>query len=256
MLDFMKANLVVTEIITACHVNKLTSEAIHNDRSSHGVVFFESGERVYDFSDGKSLYPKINQILYLPKGSTYRVDTNDENRSCYAINFQLIDDSVYEPFVFKPKNFQLFFDCFKNAERAWRQRNIAFEMSCKADLYTILCNMQKEFNNKYMSSSKRGIIEPALTYIHQNYMSEAINACNLSEMCGISYEYFRQLFQNYYGCSPIKYINNLRLSRAKGLLQSGMYSVSEVAYQSGFTSLSHFSRFFKAGTGVLPSEYT
>ena len=63
-------------------------------------------------------------------------------------------------------------------------------------------------------------------------------------------------FEKLYGVTPIKYINALKLSRAKELLSSGMYSVSEAAYHSGFSDVSHFSRFFKEHVGVLPGEYT
>ena len=82
-----------------------------------------------------------------------------------------------------------------------------------------------------------------------------ISAEKLSELCGVSYEYFRRTFHRFYNCSPVKYINNLKLTRAKELLKSGMYTVSETAILSGFSDLSHFSRFFKANVGVLPSDY-
>ena len=71
----------------------------------------------------------------------------------------------------------------------------------------------------------------------------------------VLYNFNYQLFKKFYGVTPIKYINQLKLKRAKELLYSGMYSVSEAAYHSGFSDLSHFCRFFKKNIGVLPSEY-
>ena len=53
----------------------------------------------------------------------------------------------------------------------------------------------------------------------------------------------------------MKYINDLKLKRAKELLISGLYSVSEAAVQAGFSDLSYFSRFFKENVGVSPNEY-
>ena len=82
-----------------------------------------------------------------------------------------------------------------------------------------------------------------------------LTMAELAQMCGVSETYFRRIFLNAKGCSPIDYINNLKLSRAKELLGSGMYSISEVAEQSGFHDESYFSRFFKKQTGVAPSKY-
>jgi AraC-like DNA-binding protein len=48
----------------------------------------------------------------------------------------------------------------------------------------------------------------------------------------------------------------MRLERASRLLREGKHSVSEVAYQVGFESLSYFSKSFQEEFGTSPSEYT
>lgn len=62
------------------------------------------------------------------------------------------------------------------------------------------------------------------------------------------------LFGSFFGVSPIKYINALKLARAEELLSSQMYSVTEAAQMSGYTDMSHFSREFKKHTGMSPTE--
>ena len=52
-----------------------------------------------------------------------------------------------------------------------------------------------------------------------------------------------------------KYINDLKISHAKELLASGMYSVTEAALQSGYADLSHFSREFKKTVGISPKKF-
>lgn len=86
-------------------------------------------------------------------------------------------------------------------------------------------------------------------------MSENINIQELAKMCGITPEYFRRIFKSFYGVSPVNYINNMKITRARELLESQMYSVTETAQMSGYSELSYFSREFKRILGICPSEY-
>ncbi len=56
-----------------------------------------------------------------------------------------------------------------------------------------------------------------------------------------------------YGVSPMKFIYNLRLSRAARLLELNYGRVKEVAYETGFSSLSYFSKCYKDKYGVPPT---
>ena len=55
--------------------------------------------------------------------------------------------------------------------------------------------------------------------------------------------------------SPIQYVIDLRIDFASHLLQSRLYTISEVATKSGFTDPKYFSRVFKARFGLTPKEY-
>ena len=76
-----------------------------------------------------------------------------------------------------------------------------------------------------------------------------------AKLCGISETYFRTLFKKVVGVSPLKYINDRKISRAKELISSKMYSIREVAQLAGFHDEAYFSREFKKATGVCPSKY-
>jgi AraC-like DNA-binding protein len=86
--------------------------------------------------------------------------------------------------------------------------------------------------------------------LHTNKTSEAI-ATDL----GVSYSWFRKAFKENIGISPAQYQLQLKLSKAKELLTNTDDSISEIAYQLGFDSVSHFSLFFKTKEGVTASEF-
>lgn len=67
--------------------------------------------------------------------------------------------------------------------------------------------------------------------------------------------YFRKCFESAYGVSPIRYLHNFRISKAKAILRSDFDSVEQVATSVGYNSIYHFSKMFRQYTGQSPSEY-
>jgi AraC-like DNA-binding protein len=55
--------------------------------------------------------------------------------------------------------------------------------------------------------------------------------------------------------APANYIRNIRLQKAKELLETSDLTVSEVAYKSGFQTINHFTKIFKEEYGIPPSVY-
>lgn len=254
MKKFITTNHNVSEIILACLVPVGAGEPIHKNRLSHGIAFNYSGEKIYRFHNGPSFTVKQNDFIYLPKGSNYTVETNIPGET-YCINFLLSQNESFDPFIFHIRNENEVIQSYQTAEKAWRRKKYGFQFLCKSELYKILYQLQRNFFTPYTPNSKLSLLAPAITYIHNNYASDEISVEKLSELCSMSYEYFRQLFHIYYNCSPIKYINTLKLNRAKELLSSGLYSVKEAAQQSGFFEMSYFSRFFRKNVGISPLQY-
>ena len=255
MTDFMKYNFDISKILVACFVPKGNGKANHKDRPSHGLALHLDGKKEYFFSDGRKLSVEKGDIIYLPKDSTYFVKSSLPGE-CYAINFHTSNEISFPPFVFSVKSISKYIDHFSTARRIWDIKSIGYEMRCKALLYSIISEMQAEFSEKYQPKSKYKIIEPAVNFINENFSKELLNISKLSSMCDITPEYFRKIFKEHFGDSPIAYINKMKLLRAKELILSGMYSLGEVCELSGYSDFSHFSREFKKATGYPPSEYS
>lgn len=254
MQNFMNYNFDIESIALACYVGAGSGTPVHKNRPSHGIVFHTGGVREYTFDENNTITVLENDILYLPKGANYTVKTQGEG-GCYAINFQFFSSPSFEPFKFKIKNHKGFGDLFRNAEQVWRKKSLGFEVKCKSLLYNILYELIKEYEIGYIPSTKTRLIKPAIDYIFTEYTNDNIEVSCLAKLCNMSESYFRRIFLKNYGISPIKYINKLKVERAKELLVSGLYTVSEVAELSGFHDESYFSREFKKHFNIAPSEY-
>lgn len=98
-----------------------------------------------------------------------------------------------------------------------------------------------------------GPVDQARLFMHQNY-SESIQLRQLSEVSHMSASHFRRRFKQSFGISPIRYLQSLRVDRAKGLIKQNV-SMTHVAYQTGFYDQSHFNKYFKWLTGMAPGQY-
>ncbi len=254
MKPFEDSDFNIGNIVLACHVGKGLGARTHHDRPSHGLALHISGRRRYIFQTGDVLTVAPYDLIYLPKGSDYEVLT-EEPGECYAVNFEISSEETYAPFVCRVKNASGMLDLFKNAKTSWETKKEGYLLKCKADLYSIIYLMTEERSLQYTSKDKRELILPAVSCIHENYMRENLSIAALSAACSITPEYFRSIFKGIYGVSPKSYITGLKIERAKELLASGMYSVTDTALLSGYSDLSHFSREFKKATGEAPGNY-
>lgn len=252
MNKFFGYNFNIDKIILACYVPKGAGDAVHTNRASHGLALHVSGKRKYVFESENTLYTEKNDIIFMPEHSNYIVETESPG-ACYAINFKIPEEIVFEPFVLNIGDAVT--DKFKHAEKAFRLKESGHEMQCKASLYSIICSMLGEHEKKYVPKSTEKIIEPAIKYIHENYASENISVEYLAKICGISTVYLRNIFLKCKNTTPIKYINHLKLARAKELIVSGYYSISQIIELSGFGDESYFCRYFKKMTGMTTTEY-
>lgn len=98
------------------------------------------------------------------------------------------------------------------------------------------------------------ILAPALHRITNRYY-EAFSIQELAADCNLSETHFRRLFHQAMGCSPLQYLNQVRLRMAGAMLRSTRLAVSQVAGEVGFSSLSSFNRMFQQSYGASPRAW-
>lgn len=94
----------------------------------------------------------------------------------------------------------------------------------------------------------------AVAYIEDHY-PYSISVNDIATAVSIDRTYLYKLFKSHFGISPIKALNERRLTRAKELLDTSDITVSEIALSTGFYDLSHFNRVFSSKFGMTPGQY-
>ncbi len=93
------------------------------------------------------------------------------------------------------------------------------------------------------------------SYVRQHYNRE-ISLQELAEKeLFMNQDYLSHLFARKKGIGFAAYVKQVRMERARELLQQEQYSVTEVASMSGYNDTSQFIRFFKQETGMTPKKY-
>ena len=97
-------------------------------------------------------------------------------------------------------------------------------------------------------------IQCALDFIHTHYQND-ISFEQIAHSACLSPCYFCRLFRREMGISCSQYLNLFRITQAKQRLGSTDLSISQICFEVGFNSLTHFERVFKQNEGGTPSKY-
>lgn len=106
----------------------------------------------------------------------------------------------------------------------------------------------------FESVNKKYVVEQIVSYFDDHY-AEKISLDQIAENMYLSPYYISRIFKSEIGDTPIHYLINIRLKKAKELLESGWSgSVQEAAQRVGYDDVYHFSKLFKKRYGAPPSQ--
>ncbi len=125
----------------------------------------------------------------------------------------------------------------------------------KGDRTNILLNQETHSSTKRPKFQKdHPNIEKAKKYIEENF-SNNFSLDDLAKEACLSKFHFCRVFKKNERMSFNKYLNIMRISKAKNLLKNHLLSISEICYLSGFNDLTYFGRVFKKLEYASPSAY-
>ena len=250
-----------TNILFDLSINKINAVfSIYNEKNAGtkrknrpcwAIVLKYEGETIYT-CNGKKYISNLENMVILPKGSTYEWICTKPGRY-YTIEFES-DISCDTIFSFKIENGEKILQLYKETEYKRTLKQEIYKLETLRNVYSILLLVLQASQQKYTSTKKQEKIAPAVEYISNNYYLSIKND-DLAAHVGLSTIYFRKLFTEIFGTSPISYVHKLRIRKAKEMLKSDHKSLSEIAIALGYANISDFSKMFKKITGLSPSNY-
>lgn len=98
------------------------------------------------------------------------------------------------------------------------------------------------------------IVEYATKYMLEHYMDN-IDMTVFSQDLGFSSAYLTKVFNKYKGCTPGKFLTDIRINQAKQLLRNSDLPIRQIGEKVGYPDQFHFSKTFRKVTGYSPSTF-
>jgi AraC-like DNA-binding protein len=193
------------------------------------------------------LIVETGELTFFPAGTCYTSEYSREGTETKIVQFDLMQGEL-PTYLSAPRKIAL------PDAGEWMDRFFipvqAHPFYYLSEIYAFLQRIEEQ-ETRLPAKFRR--LQPAMAEL-EAYLTGNDRVGHYAALCGMSEAGFRRLFREYIGCSPVEYRNTLRLERARTLLQSGEYNVSEAAEQVGFANLSFFIRLYKKKFGYTPKK--
>lgn len=246
---FFEKEMLSCNILEVIKLNQKNINIFNTGRNFNALSFRTRSDTLLK-TDKSEYYLKDNCVSYVPSRLNYRRISNADELT--VIHFDTTDYRAEDIEFFMPENPEIFSELFEKIWDLWNKKETGYKYKCNAIFYMILAEC---YSQNFKSEIENSKLKNSIDYISKNYKNKNLSINDIAKQSYISEVYFRKLFKKEYGISPKKYIINLRIQAAAGLISTGYYSLQEVADMCGYTDYKHFSVEFKKNVGVSPSKY-
>ncbi len=252
---------------------RLCDEKNYHSHDHIEMAFILSGRGRYRIDD--QVYPVEEGDLIIFNPGTYHQALTDGKGKPTMEFFVGFTDVAFQGM--KPNHFEILDGPLLHTQGEFRQKLFRIASSMEAEkevlrqgryfmLRSYLVQMilliirertvplKQKKGYEFESVGKKYVVEQIVSYFEDHY-AEKISLDQIAENMYLSPFYISKIFKSETGDTPIRFLIDIRLERAKELLESGEYtSIQEVAAKVGYDDAYHFSKLFKKKYAVPPSK--
>lgn len=224
-------------------------------------LYFCGCKGEYTLPDKTKVIAKSGDIVYAPIDYEYSVrffDFEDVRPHTIKINFFLYDENK-EPFALEGK-LSIFRHlgsyCAPHFVKVanYSESAVKRPSKMKSALYEILSALSEKSRRKSLKREKFERISESINYLEHD-TEQNLSVKEIAAISNVSEIYFRKLFKEYSGMSPVKFRIKSKIENAKLCLEYENMTIQEISDYLGFISPAYFTRQFREFTGMTPSQY-
>ncbi|MGE5482633.1 MAG: helix-turn-helix transcriptional regulator [Bacteroidota bacterium] len=241
----------------------------------HTLACVTRGEASYSFGDnvqikqpGGGITRAVfgpGMLLWIPQNVTRRMVVTADECVMYSFQFGLVgefapssyglpEDMLSSPYLVRLHDDGYCLSLFQRLYYLWIRRRQFDLLEIQGVGLQILAQLAQEGVKPASPRIKRQV-QNVLDYMDDHYYDPDLSLPDLASVVGWSPKYLISVFRDVVGQSPMSYLQNLRIRRSLDLLETGRYSVCQVAELVGYRDPSYFGRVFRRFVGISPSQY-
>lgn len=250
--------------------NKIVCFKVDNNQfwphfhSSLEIIYVTAGELKVTLN-GQVYVVKAHNFLIIPSYYIHSYNT-EVYSSAYIVIIPLDSIPSYKNILLKKTFHKLLIQDIKTETELKHCLDALFNMSdskmtntienvVKGHTYVFLGLLMEETGLRDINDTKMiSLAQEILIYLQDNYLLP-ITLEDIAKHFGYSKSRFSHIFNGYFDCKLIEYINGLRCRHALKLLEGNQSTITDIALSSGFDSSRTFYRAFKKCFGTTPNGY-
>lgn len=238
------------QLLDVVYWQEETAENRTKARSFHALsIRMESDARFV--TDSQTVQMKSGDLAFVPAGCGY-------TRSC-KVDKMLVIHFLMDPpppdiliRVIRDHNYDAIYPLFRKALTEWTEKKPGYYYRAVSLLYRIFGELYRQ------SEPEDPLMQPlvvrAVSIMRQDFKHSDLTIHQIAKRLYVSEAYLRRLFQQELRQSPKEFLTNLRLQRARDLLNAGYDPITVISEKVGFSNSKHFSTIYKKHFGYPPSS--
>lgn len=235
-----------------CIIPPFLKNKLEIQKGQHSWYYGAHFDFFYDDSES------FNEDVYIPEKLGYIKEDLTE---------MPIDEKLAHRNTYYPENIQFpqkiymhnhvrFRELFGKLLSLFQSESFGHEMLEKSIFYEMFYLIIQKIQDAKLKGSSDGaeIVYRYLQSLTGNY-DDQVDMAQIALEYGMPPKKFREVFKKVMRKTPKAYLIERRLQKAKELLETGNYNVSEVAYMLGYEDIFYFSKLFKKKEGISPRKY-
>ncbi|OAX47535.1 AraC family transcriptional regulator [Paenibacillus sp. AD87] len=233
-----------------------------------GFIYIVQGQGSISLDEDIHIFKRF-YLLHAGKGSRIRIEAGQYEVTYYYIlyrgsmspkaskeiqNNYDMNNPFQLPYAYQPLAPLNLYRHVDSMYEEWSRRQVFERFHVKIFFYQFVYTLVQQLKLQGVTSKEKDMVEEIIQYIHEHF-NQSISLESLAEQWNYSIQYLSKQFKLRTGRSPIEYVIQARMAKAKELMIRTDATAQEIASSVGYSDVFYFTRLFKKQVGMTPGQY-
>jgi AraC-like DNA-binding protein len=232
--------------------------------NEYQLIYITRGKGIFESDSCKRHEIAAGTIIILFPGERHRYKPNNEtgwDEYWIGIKGEIIDNLVKRNFI-RPETPTLYigfhegiFSLFNTVIENTKQESAGYQQLISGAALHLMGSFHAIVKQNAEACEEKEMIVNKARLLFRANLTNNFSPEQAARELQVGYSWFRKVFKSYTSLSPGQYYIQLKIERAREMLNNPAIPIKDVALELGFENYFYFSKLFKEKTGINPSDY-